>query len=88
MKQELALSTGIIVVLFIFGCGCMSAEEQHPPPGGQKTIGNPASLYCHSMGYESEIRTDANGSQSGVCRMPNGTEVDEWEFYRSAHPEN
>ena len=43
---------------------------------------NPASVYCVEQGYRTEIRTAADGSQSGVCIFPDGSECDEWSFYR------
>jgi fructose-specific phosphotransferase system component IIB len=43
---------------------------------------NPASVYCAQQGYTSEIRTTADGSQSGVCIFPDGSECDEWAYYR------
>ncbi len=48
--------------------------------GGQ--IPNPASVYCIDSGYELEIRTDASGGQYGVCIFKDGSECDEWEFFR------
>ena len=38
-------------------------------------IANPASEYCESVG--GEVLLD-----EGLCRLPDGTEVDEWELYR------
>lgn len=38
-------------------------------------IANPASEYCESIG--GEVLLD-----EGLCRLPDGTEVDEWELYR------
>jgi putative hemolysin len=46
------------------------------------TIPNPASAYCEQQGYTSEIRTAEDGSQSGVCIFPDGSECDEWAYYR------
>lgn len=86
MKRTTLLLTGMIILLMLFCCGCISREETLPPSGQQQTMGNPASLYCQSLGFQTAIRTDTNGSQYGVCCMPNGTEVDEWALYRSAHP--
>jgi hypothetical protein len=43
---------------------------------------NPASVYCAQQGYKSEIRTAADGSQSGVCIFPDSTECDEWAYFR------
>jgi len=43
---------------------------------------NPASTYCEAQGYRVEIRTDDQGNQYGVCVFPDGSECDEWAFYR------
>ena len=43
---------------------------------------NPASVYCEEQGYRSEIRTASDGSQTGYCIFPDGSECDEWAFYR------
>jgi putative hemolysin len=45
-------------------------------------IANPASAFCEEKGYEVEIRTAADGSQQGFCLFPDGTECDEWAFFR------
>jgi putative hemolysin len=58
----------------IFGCGRTTVEP---------TIGmaNPASAYCQEQGYTLEMRTDASGTY-GVCIFPDGSECEEWAFYR------
>ena len=43
---------------------------------------NPASVYCEQQGYRVEIRTAADGSQSGNCIFPDGNECDEWAYFR------
>jgi putative hemolysin len=43
---------------------------------------NPASAYCEEQGYRVEIRTDDQGNQYGVCVFPDGSECDEWAFFR------
>jgi putative hemolysin len=43
---------------------------------------NPASLYCQEQGYMLEIRSDEQGNQVGVCVFPDGSECDEWAFFR------
>jgi len=48
----------------------------------QADMPNPASAYCIEKGYKSEIRTAADGSQSGYCIFPDGSECDEWAFFR------
>ena len=43
---------------------------------------NPASVYCVEQGYRSEIRTADDGSQAGYCIFPDGSECEEWVYYR------
>jgi hypothetical protein len=43
---------------------------------------NPASAYCEEQGFKLEIRTAADGSQAGYCVFPDGSECDEWAYYR------
>jgi putative hemolysin len=42
---------------------------------------NPASEFCVEQGYQSEIRDEAGG-QVGYCLFPDGSECEEWAFYR------
>ncbi len=49
---------------------------------GNANLPNPASVYCEEQGYTLEIRTAEDGSQSGFCLFPDGSECDEWAFFR------
>jgi putative hemolysin len=44
-------------------------------------LANPASVYCEKNGGTLEIRDDVDG-QVGICVFPDGSECDEWAFYR------
>ena len=46
-------------------------------------VANPASEYCESQGGTVVIVNAADGSQFGNCRLPDGSEVDEWDYYRA-----
>ena len=48
----------------------------------QVGIPNPASVYCKEQGNKHEIRTAADGSQLGICVFPDGSECDEWAYFR------
>ena len=63
------------------------AQSQSPAPTDEPMVGmaNPASVFCEQQGGRSEIRTDRNGNQYGVCHLPNGTIVEEWEYFRQHH---
>ena len=52
-------------------------------------IPNPAAEFCVKCGYRYEIRTDPQGNQYGVCVFPDGSECEEWAFYRKCNaPQN
>jgi len=61
-----------------------SVEDQ---TGTVVTIANPASVYCEEQGGTLTIVEDAEGNQSGMCKLADGTEVEEWEYYRANHKE-
>jgi putative hemolysin len=69
---------GIMSVLLFSGNfvkDAVSAEEVE--------IANPASVYCVQSGFTLEIRTNADGSEYGVCIFPDGNECEEWAFFRN-----
>ena len=43
---------------------------------------NPAAVYAEEQGLTVVSRTDAQGNQSGVIILPNGQEVNQWDYYR------
>jgi hypothetical protein len=45
-------------------------------------IANPASVYCNDNGGKLEIRTGPGGGQIGVCIFPDGSECEEWAYFR------
>ncbi len=65
---------------------CTARQDQIPEPTATDippaSMPNPASAYCEQQGNKLEIRTAADGSQSGVCIFPDGFECDEWAYFR------
>ena len=51
-------------------------------PPSETSLANPASVYCREQGHTLEIRTAADGSQSGVCIFSDGSRCDEWAYFR------
>jgi len=79
----------ILICLLLAGCAQEAAQPDAeisptPPPTdtGSANMPNPASVHCIEAGYRSEIRTAEDGSQSGVCIFPDGSECDEWAYFR------
>jgi putative hemolysin len=83
MKHILTL---IILMIFIFLTSCAAQPTGAPVPisteGLQADMPNPASAFCVEQGYKSEIRTAADGSQSGYCIFTDGSECEEWAYFR------
>lgn len=75
--------------LFVLAAAsCSSRKETQTPeaavtsPTPEAGIANPASVYCEENGGKLELRTAADGSVAGICVFPDGSECDEWAFFR------
>jgi putative hemolysin len=75
----------IVLVVLIGAAACASSQGQATPTAtatGQEGIPNPASVFCSEQGYTLEVRSDESGGQSGYCLFPDGSECEEWAYYR------
>jgi putative hemolysin len=65
---------------------CTALQVQAPEPAAtdipQVNMPNPASVYCEQNGNKLEIQTASDGSQNGICTFPDGSECDEWAYFR------
>lgn len=76
--EESTMITRLLVVgafgaLGLSGCG---SDESGPP-----AVANPASEFCVEQGGTVEI-VEGAGGQQGICVLPDGTRIDEWEYFR------
>lgn len=79
----------LTIFLLLISCGCHYAVDpgKETPVNTKEVtpatfIPNPAAYYCDDiMGYEYQIVTEDDGSQTGVCVMPDGEVCDQWAFY-------
>lgn len=76
--RRIALIT-FCVLLALTGCGSDDDSDTQLP--------NPASVFCEEQGGTVRIETADDGSQAGICVLPDGTEIDEWEYYRANSPD-
>ena len=79
------LLIAFLVTLAVGLTGCVADQPLVMPvdptvsaPG----LANPASVYCAENGGTLDIRADAAGNQTGVCVFADGSECDEWAFFR------
>jgi putative hemolysin len=81
MKGELK-ATLLATVYFLLLTGCTSNPTETIQAEENVGLPNPASVYCEEQGGTLEIRTEADGGQYGVCIFPDGSECDEWAYFR------
>jgi putative hemolysin len=61
--------------------GCQTPVVPQPTEAGKGGMANPASVYCEEQGGRIELR-EGEGGTYGVCIFEDGSECDEWAFYR------
>jgi hypothetical protein len=69
----------------LFALGALAACGSDADPSGTTPdveLANPASVFCVEQGGTIEIVDETDG-QVGYCNLPDGTRVEEWEFFRS-----
>ena len=81
--------TSLIILLFtgLLLIGCTPVNEPPATDNGENTeepagLANPASVHCEEQGGTLEMRTDADGGQYGVCLFDDGSECEEWAYFR------
>ncbi|WP_170758615.1 DUF333 domain-containing protein [Ruegeria lacuscaerulensis] len=73
------------ILLAAVGLTSLAACDQPPSSDSTARLANPAATYCIESGARYEIRDGDNG-QSGVCILPDGSEVDAWDYFRENSP--
>jgi putative hemolysin len=78
-----SIKIGAYLLLTALGLvGCTAAPT--PAPSGEEAgLPNPASVYCEEQGGKLEIITAEDGSQSGLCIFSDGSQCDEWAYFRN-----
>jgi putative hemolysin len=64
-------------VMLLVSCGAAQ-----PSPTPEANMPNPASVYCEENGGKLEMRQDASGGIAGICVFADGSECDEWAYFR------
>ena len=61
------------------------AEQEGITTNEEPTLGiaNPAAEFCVAQGWESYIVEDEDWAQRWMCRLSDGSEMDEWEYYNT-----
>lgn len=88
MKKNILVFSFLLIGLALAGCGnktVVPANTNDNANAGlpaQAGLANPASVKCEQDGYTLQIRTDENGGQVGYCIFKDGSECEEWAYFR------
>lgn len=76
-------SAVLIGSLLVSAC---RTQPGQPDPAASATpvpnMANPASVYCEAQGGRLEMKEDASGGQFALCVFADGSECEEWAYYR------
>lgn len=56
------------------------------PTGPKVGMANPASTYCVDIGGSVSIQ-NTGGGDIGICTLPDGSTIEEWELFRRDNPQ-
>ncbi|MGH3802417.1 MAG: putative hemolysin [Stenotrophomonas sp.] len=85
LPTHLAVLIASLAVAAAAGC---SQQSQETRENGVRTgMANPASEHCVKRGGKVVIEKDENGGERGICHLPNGDKIDEWELFRRDAPQ-
>ncbi|MEI7855912.1 MAG: DUF333 domain-containing protein [Methanomicrobiales archaeon] len=89
-KNTLLIIMGLLMVVSLLATGCTQpAAPATNSPAFTTTapamagLANPASVNCGKIGGTTEIKTNTDGSQYGMCTFTNGTTCEEWALFRN-----
>lgn len=85
MKTTRLIIAALMVGSFMAACGGDDAPVTTNPPttDGGTQVANPASQYCLDQGGTLEI-VDETAGQVGYCNLPDGTRIEEWEYFNTS----
>ena len=75
MRNRTIRAAFIITLAALSGC----TEGRAPNVVG---LANPASVHCGKLGGRTNIETLPDGSQVGMCALPDGRVCEEWALFR------
>lgn len=82
MNAKLKKITFILFLAALLVSSCSFIWPKSPDQDSPLDMANPASLYCEEQGGRLEIRQSKDGSQAGYCIFPDGSECEEWAYFR------
>jgi putative hemolysin len=77
-KHSFFLVVAILVLLALTAC-----PKVQPTPTPTADLANPASVFCGQNGGSLDMRPDSTGNVDGICVFADGSECDEWSYFRA-----
>lgn len=73
----------MMIILLVLGVpGLASCVAAQPEAEDAASIPNPASVYCGQHGGRLDFREDEQGGVQGFCLFADGSECEEWAYFR------
>ncbi|MEN9804087.1 MAG: hypothetical protein RIS41_934 [Actinomycetota bacterium] len=88
--RRFVITCSLTALLFGGACGgddspSESTATTNLPSSDPVGIANPASEFCVEQGGTVEI-VEEEGGQVGYCNLPDGSRIEEWEYFRANSP--
>ncbi len=75
--RRIGLAAVTLLILLFLMTACQPVLPENAPE-----MANPASVYCEEQGGTLDIRTADDGGQYGICIFDDGSECEEWAYFR------
>lgn len=75
MRNRTMPAAFVTILAALSGC----TEDRAPSAAG---LANPVSVHCGKLGGRTNIETLPDGSQIGMCELPDGCTCEEWALLR------
>lgn len=80
-RRSFPRSQIVLATCLVAATGCAAKDTGTRPA----QIPNPAATFCEENRGTFRIVKQADGS-TGMCTLPDGTEVDAWDYFRQSQP--
>lgn len=86
MNSSAKIMSLVVSALCLPALGCAPATEDAESRSATVQIANPAAVHCIGKGGRIEIEKDRAGNETGICHLPDGAAIEEWELFRRDNP--
>jgi putative hemolysin len=85
--KYLAIAALVCIAIVVGSCMAVPTSAPSTPVAATTSapavgMANPASVFCKEQGGQLRVVKDAKGNEYGMCIFPDGSQCEEWAFYR------